>query len=187
LFGKTCYLVIHEVGQRFKNRGAAKRPVKTFITGQTPSLDNFSRQEEMMAISSSDKRDIEEALCRLYDTLDGNHSAEAFAASFTPDGVVSSRYGEYKGPVAITEWLRSHIAKGAEDGARHMLSNFLVDEIDGGAEIRCYLLKVVADDSRIWLAGTSWITAQVVQKDGNWLFTGFSLKHALQKPQGPLN
>ncbi|TIW51833.1 MAG: hypothetical protein E5V56_13945, partial [Mesorhizobium sp.] len=108
----------------------------------------------------------EEALCRLYDALDGNHNAEGFVAGFTPDGVVSSRYGEYKGHAAITEWLRGHIAKGAEDGARHMLSNFLVDEIDGGAEIRCYLLKIVADDFRIWLAGTSWITAQVVQKDG---------------------
>jgi SnoaL-like domain len=162
-------------------------PAQDLDTRQTHSLSKLSRQEEMMTISSSDKRDIEEALCRLYDTLDGNHNAEGFAASFTPDGVVSSRYGEYKGRVAITDWLRDHIAKGAEDGARHMLSNFLVDEINGGAEIRCYLLKVVADDFRIWLAGTSWITAQVVQKDGKWLFTGFSLKHALQKPQGPLN
>ena len=140
-----------------------------------------------MAISRFDKRDIEEALCRLYDAIDGNHNAAGFAACFTEDGVFRARYGEFKGHAAIIEFLRGHIARGAEDGARHMLTNFIVDEKDGGAEIRCYLLKVVNDDFRVWIAGTSWIKARAVLTGGRWLISDFDLKVALQKPQGPLN
>lgn len=140
-----------------------------------------------MAISSSDKRDIEEALCRWYDALDGNHNPEGVAACFASDGVFRSRYGDYKGHPAIADFLRSHIAKGAEDGARHVLSNFIIDEEDGGAIIRCYLVKVVNDETRVWIAGTSKVKGHLVQRDGKWLFMSFELEIALKKPQGPAN
>jgi hypothetical protein len=185
--GKNCYLVLHNVGRRFKEM--ACRP----IHGLRPSyransqLRQFKRQGEMMAISSSDKRDIEEALCRLYDALDGNHNAEGFAACFAPSGVFRSRYGEFKGHADIAAFIRSHIANGAEDGARHILSNFIIDEKDDGATIRCYLVKCVNDETRVWIAGTSKIKGHLVQRDGKWLFLSFDLEIALKKPQGPAN
>jgi hypothetical protein len=139
-----------------------------------------------MAISNSDKREVEEALCRLYAALD-NHSPEGFACSFTPAGVFQSRYGLFKGHAAIADFIRSHIASGAEDGARHLLSNFIIDEEGDGAIIRCYLVKLRYDETRVWIAGTSKLTGHMVRTEEKWLLRLFELETALKKPQGPSN
>jgi hypothetical protein len=137
-----------------------------------------------MGISNLDKRDIEEALFRLYAALD-DHRPEGFAGAFSPEGTFQSRYGVYKGHDAIAAFIRSHIAAGAEDGARHLLSNFIIDEEGSGAVARCYLVKFRYDETRVWIAGTSKIAAHMSHREGKWLLDLFELETALKKPQGP--
>jgi uncharacterized protein (TIGR02246 family) len=137
-----------------------------------------------MNLSALDRLEAQETISRLYLALDG-HSAEGFAGSFTPDGVFKARYGEFKGREAIASFIRSHIEKGNEEGARHMLTNFVVDPQPDGAQVRCYLVKLRFDKARVWMAGTSKITAQVVKQEGRWLIKHYFLEMSLEKPQGP--
>ena len=134
-----------------------------------------------MSISAEDKILLHEALSRLYLALD-NHDAEGFAARFVADGVFKASYGEFQGPEAIAEFVKNHIASGAEDNARHCLSNFLVDEEPGGALLRCYLVKYRYSTSEVSPVGTSVVTCHMVRSDGEWWLKSFDLKRALTTP-----
>lgn len=137
-----------------------------------------------MTISAFDKIDLSEAVVRMYAALD-DHVPEGFAAAFTKDGTFTSRYGAFKGRKEIEEFIRHHIASGAEDGARHILSNFLFKEEPEGAVARSYLIKLRHDETRVWIAGTSKTTSHLVRDGSKWLIRLFELETALKVPQGP--
>src|SRR3984957_10212228 len=88
-----------------------------------------------------DKIGIYELLTRLYQALD-SHNPEGFASYFTADGVFSAMYGEYKGHSEIAGFIDAHIKKGNEDHARHLISNLMVEELDGAPVVRSYIAKI---------------------------------------------
>lgn len=126
-----------------------------------------------MALNAAQKLEIYELASRVYLYLD-DENAEGFASLFTKDGVFVAPYGEFEGPAAIKNFMDDHIAAGKEDGVRHFLSNFVVDDHPDGARFRFYILKmnIAKGPSPIATAAGDWIVANT--EDG-WLLKRFEL------------
>ncbi|HTY57065.1 MAG TPA: nuclear transport factor 2 family protein [Candidatus Binataceae bacterium] len=130
-----------------------------------------------MAIKVEDKIAIHELLSRLYVALD-SHNPESFASFFTSDGVFSAMYGEYKGHSEIAGFIDDHIKKGNEDHARHLISNFVIEEVDGTPMVRSYITKIRLQPA-VTLVAYADLKANVVRQGGNWLIRRFDLSITL--------
>jgi hypothetical protein len=128
-----------------------------------------------MAISVADKIEMHEAISRLYLAIDG-HDPEGFAGCFSPDGVFNAnKYGEFKGRQAVAGFLRDHIARGNEDGARHCLTNFVVDDTPGAPTLRAYVMKFRIDKLPAVTVGTASLTARFKKGDDGWMLDRLDL------------
>jgi uncharacterized protein (TIGR02246 family) len=102
--------------------------------------------------------------------------AEAWAATFTPDGVFTCTGlpegnplgGRYEGTAQLIAYAQKHysIAKGR---ARHWNANLLIDGDGETATMRCYLLALTAGAGH--LPGTTGVYEDRLRKlDGEWRF-----------------
>jgi len=120
-----------------------------------------------MKIPIVDRLAIHELLTRLYLALDG-HSPEDFASFFTVDGVFCAIYGEYKGRQAIAGFIAEHIKKGAEDHARHLLTNLVVEELESSPLVRCYVTKIRLEPPPITIVAYAGLQARMVKENASW-------------------
>ena len=120
-----------------------------------------------MKIQIEDRLAIHELLTRLYLALD-EHSPEGFASFFTADGVFCAIYGEYKGRQAIAGFIAEHVKKGAEDHARHLLTNLVVEESEGSPFVRCYVTKIRLEQPPITIVAYAGLQAGIVREDATW-------------------
>ena len=126
-----------------------------------------------MALSVADRLDIQELGTRIYYGTD-TQDAGIFASYFSEDGVFVAPYGEFTGPKAVKEFMTGHIANGKEDGVKHFLTNFAIDEHPEGARFRFYILKM-----NVAVGPTNIATAHgdcIVKKtSAGWRFKRFQL------------
>ncbi|WP_406813492.1 nuclear transport factor 2 family protein [Mycobacterium sp. M23085] len=96
----------------------------------------------MVSLSTDDKIAIQELAHRQLNYLD-THDVDSWADCWIPDGKFIATYGDFEGHEAIKEFIRGHIAAGKEDGARHLLTNYVIEsDGDDRARVSSLVLKV---------------------------------------------
>jgi hypothetical protein len=134
-----------------------------------------------MTISTEDKLSIHEACARAYQALDG-HNPKGWAAAFTPDGTFDAIYGVYKGRPEIEAFIRSHIEKGAENGAMHTVTNFVVEGDPKKPKCYAYIVKFGMDSRPAQILGCAKLEADMIKVDGKWYFEKLALGITLTAP-----
>jgi hypothetical protein len=134
-----------------------------------------------MAISTEDKLLIHEACARAYQALDG-HNPPGWAAAFTPDGTFDAIYGVYNGHAEIEAFIRSHIEKGAEDGAMHTVTNFVVEGDPQRPKCHAYIVKFGMGTRPAQILGNAKLEADMTKVNGTWLFEKLKLSITLTAP-----
>ena len=98
-----------------------------------------------MPLSVEDKIAIQELSNTHVKHLD-NHDVEAWAGCWVPDGQFIATYGTFTGHEAIKEFIRGHIAAGKEDGARHVMTNYVIEGDGDEATIYCLVVKIQVEE-----------------------------------------
>lgn len=117
-----------------------------------------------MSLSAEDRVAIVELVATYNHAIDG-HDGEAWAATFTADGVfeVTGR-DAVEGRAALVAMVEDQDA-GSE--VRHWTTNFVIDAEGEGASLRCDL--ALLRGSSVLLTGR--YEDQLVRGDGGWRFT----------------
>jgi len=131
---------------------------------------------------AADRAEIENLQARYLFALDWQ-DAEAYASTFTEDGVLDWAGGIARGRAAIREevhGMRAVFARKEEGDApkrparlRHFISNFVL-KVDGDrAEGRAYWFELNNDNRDRWpyCGGYGHYTDEMARTDGRWLFT----------------
>jgi len=90
-----------------------------------------------MALSTDDLVQIQQLYARYNHAIDGGQ-ADAWAATFTADGVFNSGQGEFTGTAALAQFAGG-FANQFKGKARHWTNNLVIDDAPGGAKGTCYL------------------------------------------------
>jgi uncharacterized protein (TIGR02246 family) len=126
-------------------------------------------------LSADDKIAIQELILREYRAID-RHDPTGKGSFFLEDGV-QKVYGHVRrGRKDIVDATAAHMATGAEDGARHIITNFVVDETPGGAEISGMVVKFRIDRKPVEIAGYADLRADVVHAQGKWMIKQLDLE-----------
>ncbi|NYI77578.1 nuclear transport factor 2 family protein [Nocardioides panzhihuensis] len=121
-----------------------------------------------MPLSVEDKLEIVELSNAHMRSLD-NHDVDAWVRAWLPDGRFIATYGTFAGHDAIREFINGHIAAGKEDGARHLMTNYIVDGDGDTASITCAVTKVQVEKPPFIIASGIY-TDSVVRTAGGWKF-----------------
>lgn len=132
-------------------------------------------------LSADDKIAIQELIVREYQAID-RHDPVARGAFFVDDGVLTLFGDTRRGRKNIVDFTAGNIAAGAEDGARHVVTNSIVDETPGGAEIRGMVVKLRIDRKPPAVVGYADFRADVVRAHDKWLIKQLDLNHAIGAP-----
>ncbi|WP_175775975.1 nuclear transport factor 2 family protein [Burkholderia anthina] len=134
-----------------------------------------------MTLSADTKLEVQEAVARAYQALDG-HDARAWAESFTQDGTFEAIYGAFHGRGEIQAFIQSHIDKGAENGAMHTVTNFVVDGSNDAPAIHGYVVKFGMDRRPVEILGCAKLTGRMTRQAGRWMFEHLALAITLTAP-----
>ncbi|MEU6135465.1 nuclear transport factor 2 family protein [Nocardioides sp. NPDC047086] len=126
-----------------------------------------------MSLSVEDKLEIVELSNAHMRSLD-NHDVDAWVAAWVPDGTFVATYGTFAGHDAIREFINGHIAAGKEDGARHLMTNYVVDGDGDTASITCAVTKLQVEKPPFIIASGIY-TDSVVRTAEGWKFASRKL------------
>ncbi len=117
-------------------------------------------------LTFEDKYEITELAARYNHALDTG-DGDAWAATFTDDGVFASSGSTLTGTEALAEFARDRDSA----GLRHWTNNLVVDGEGREATLRCYLhvMRVGAPGIEIVLTGL--YADQLRRVDGEWKFS----------------
>lgn len=121
-----------------------------------------------MPLSVEDKLEIVELSNAQMRSLD-NHDVDAWVEAWVPDGRFIATYGAFAGRDAIREFINGHIAAGKEDGARHLMTNYVVDGDGDIASITCAVTKIQVEKPPFIIASGIY-TDSVVRTSEGWKF-----------------
>jgi len=117
-----------------------------------------------MPLATEDRLDIQDLVARYNHAIDGG-DAEAWAATFAPDGTFESRGEVHAGTDALVAFARGFQERMA--GARHWNNNLVIEGDGDEARTSCYLM--------LWRGGEPVSEAKYVDTlsriDGQWRFT----------------
>lgn len=116
-------------------------------------------------LTFEDKFEITELAARYnhaIDTADG----EAWAATFTADGVFAPPGNTVTGTEALAEYARA----GADPRKRHWTNNLVIDGDGDEATLRCYLHLMLVGAPGIETRVTGRYSDQLRRVDGRWRF-----------------
>jgi hypothetical protein len=119
-------------------------------------------------LSVEDKIAIQELSNTHVKHLD-NHDVEAWADCWVSDGQFIATYGTFTGHEAIKEFIRGHIAAGKEDGARHVMTNYVIEGDGDEATIYCLVVKIQVEKPPFIIASGVY-TDVVVRTPEGWRF-----------------
>ncbi|WP_169736666.1 nuclear transport factor 2 family protein [Pseudonocardia spinosispora] len=121
-----------------------------------------------MPLSADDKIAIQELSNTHVRHLDA-HDVDAWAGCWLPDGAFIATYGAFTGHEAIKEFIRGHIAEGKEDGARHILSNYVIEGDGDRATVYSLVVKLQVEQAPHIIASGVYNDV-VVRTPGGWRF-----------------
>jgi uncharacterized protein (TIGR02246 family) len=125
-----------------------------------------------MAIGTTDRVEIEALVARYNKAIDTG-DADAWAATFTPDGAFHGIVGDFVGTDELTKFVRAYATEEqfAEfASAQHWVTNIVLDGDGDEAEMFAHVMMVApqSEGGRIILVGHYEDT--LVKVDGRWLF-----------------
>ncbi|WP_131738412.1 nuclear transport factor 2 family protein [Actinomadura roseirufa] len=94
-----------------------------------------------MSLSLEDKIAIQELANTHVKHLDA-HDVDAWTGLWIPGGTFEATYGTFEGHEAIKEFILGHIAAGKEDGARHVMTNFVIEGDGDRATVYSLVVKL---------------------------------------------
>ncbi|RJO75229.1 nuclear transport factor 2 family protein [Nocardia panacis] len=121
-----------------------------------------------MTLSPADKFAITELSNTQMQALD-NHDVAAWVSAWLPDGDFIATYGTFSGHEAITAFINGHIAAGKEDGARHLMTNYVISGDGDTATSTCRVTKLQVDAPPFIIA-TGVYTDVLVRTEQGWKF-----------------
>ncbi|WP_242882695.1 nuclear transport factor 2 family protein [Actinomadura litoris] len=121
-----------------------------------------------MALSVEDKLAIIELSNAQMRSLD-DHDVDAWVGAWVPDGTFVATYGTFTGHDAIRDFINGHIAAGKEDGARHLMTNYVVDGDGDTATATCAVTKLQVEKPPFVMA-TGIYTDIAVRTPEGWRF-----------------
>ncbi|WP_182920323.1 nuclear transport factor 2 family protein [Nocardioides cavernaquae] len=98
-----------------------------------------------------------------------DHDVDAWVAAWVPDGTFIATYGTFAGHAEIRAFIDGHIAAGKEDGARHLMTNYVVDGDGDRATITCAVTKLQVEKPPFIIASGIYRDV-VVRTDEGWRF-----------------
>jgi uncharacterized protein (TIGR02246 family) len=119
-------------------------------------------EETPMPLSTEDIIAIQQLVARYAHAVDTD-DADAFIASFTPDGTFSSAFANASG----REELLAMRGRGVPGRTRHIITNLIIEGDGDAATVKAYLFSTrpILQESTV---GT--YENDVVKVDGRWLF-----------------
>ncbi len=121
-----------------------------------------------MSLSADDKIAIQELSNTQLRHLDA-HDVDAWVRCWVPDGKFIATYGTFTGHDAIKEFILGHIAAGKEDGARHVMTNYVIDGDGDRAAVYALVVKLQVEKAPHIIA-TGVYNDVVVRTPTGWLF-----------------
>jgi hypothetical protein len=121
-----------------------------------------------MPLSTDDKIEIQQLSNRQMRNLDA-HDVEGWVGCWVPDGQFIATYGTFTGRDEIREFIKGHIAAGKEDGARHVLTNYVIDGDGDQATVYCLVVKLQVEKPPFIIA-TGVYSDVVVRTPEGWMF-----------------
>ena len=112
-----------------------------------------------------DKYEITELAARYNHALDSG-DGDAWAATFTDDGVFASSGNTLTG----TEALAAYARDGADPRKRHWTNNLVIDGDGRDATLRCYLHLMLVGAPGLETVVTGRYTDQLRRVEGEWKF-----------------
>jgi hypothetical protein len=126
-------------------------------------------------MSALARLEVMDLIGRYQQCLDAG-DVEAYAANFTPDGVVESPSGTFRGREEIKAMFRDLVRRGRIGGeppvARHFISMpYIFSGDDSRCRARTYMLTFGLGEQGDLIADTHWTYIDdIVQHEGKWLF-----------------
>jgi hypothetical protein len=121
-----------------------------------------------MTLSADDKIAIQELSNTHVKYLDA-HEVDAWAGLWLPEGKFIATYGTFTCHDEIKEFIRGHIAAGKEDGARHVLSNYVIEGDGDRATVYSLVVKIQVEKAPFIIA-TGVYNDVVVRTADGWRF-----------------
>ena len=128
-----------------------------------------------MSLSIEDKLAIIELSNAQMRSLD-QHDVDAWVGAWVPDGTFVATYGTFEGHAAIRTFIEGHIAAGKEEGARHLMTNYVVSagETADTASVTCAVTKLQVEEPPFIIASGIYRDVVVRTADG-WRFVSREL------------
>ncbi|MCW2944882.1 MAG: hypothetical protein JWR24_1599 [Actinoallomurus sp.] len=121
-----------------------------------------------MPLSVEDKIAIQELSNTHVKYLDA-HEVDAWANCWIPEGKFIATYGTFQGHEAIKEFIRGHIKAGKEEGARHVLTNYVIEGDGDRATVYSLVVKIQVVKAPFIIASGVYNDVAVRTADG-WRF-----------------
>lgn len=121
-----------------------------------------------MGISTDDVLEIQQLVARYNFAVDGG-DADAFAGTFTPDGVFTVGGNEMRGHDALRAFVEGRAGVAPR---RHVVSSMIVDGDGDTATLRAYLQVVAAgDDGTFAISTQGTYDDRLVRTGDGWRFS----------------
>jgi hypothetical protein len=120
-----------------------------------------------MGLSTEDRLDIQELYARYNHAIDSGNG-DAWAATFTPDGIFESAQGIQTGSDSLKQFASGFASRLK---GRHWINNLVVDEAPGGAKGSCYLVLYNLGGEKPSILTTAIYNDQLTKTAGGWRFS----------------
>ncbi|MCA9824274.1 MAG: nuclear transport factor 2 family protein [Dehalococcoidia bacterium] len=118
-----------------------------------------------MALTIEDKLEIHELYTRYNHAIDSG-DGPAWAATFTPDGVLETSIGSPSGTKELIEFCDT---LNANYRPRHWVNNLLLEETPTGVTGRCYLMGLLLGEQP-GISNTAIYEDEIVRTPSGWRF-----------------
>ena len=123
----------------------------------------------MAPLTSTDRLEIQELVSR-YNWADDTADGEAFAATFTPQGVFEGGSHHASGHDELVA-LGNSVAPRRPAGCQHWVTNLVLEGNDQTARMKCYFaLHRVDEQGRIEVRSLGYYVDDVAKTPNGWLF-----------------